>query len=263
MLYNICNYQEITVSDFRKGVEGDFFRRRLHTPLVEQRRKLETVVNSWPQSDAPDEITWALGKKKKFTTKSVYEYLEKNVRGCDYKWIWASKIPLKIQIFLWQLFQDAILTRDVMSRRNWAGNPTCSFCDERETSQHLFFTCPVAKVMWRTVGCVLGTDRCPKNMWQYFAWCYMFIPDGEKFYTFGLAAMCWALWNCRNKLTFEYKQMRSPFEVVYSACGYLNYWTGLMNGADREAMERGAKMLKTSASTLMCICAAPGNAEQD
>uniref|UniRef100_A0A452ZUF0 Reverse transcriptase zinc-binding domain-containing protein n=1 Tax=Aegilops tauschii subsp. strangulata TaxID=200361 RepID=A0A452ZUF0_AEGTS len=108
----------------------------------------------------------------------------KNVRGCDYKWIWESKIPLKIQIFLWQLFQDAILTRDVMSRRKWAGNSTCSFCSERETSQHLFFTCPVARIMWRTVGCVL---------------------DEEKFYTFGLAAMCWAMWNCHNKATFESK----------------------------------------------------------
>ncbi|XBJ01727.1 hypothetical protein VPH35_021301 [Triticum aestivum] len=37
---------------------------------------------------------------------------------------------------------------------------------------------------------------------------------------------------------------------------------GLMNGDDRETMERRAKMLKTNASTLMRICAAPGDARQ-
>uniref|UniRef100_A0A453T8F4 Reverse transcriptase zinc-binding domain-containing protein n=1 Tax=Aegilops tauschii subsp. strangulata TaxID=200361 RepID=A0A453T8F4_AEGTS len=54
--------------------------------------------------------------------------------GCNFKWIWRAKIPLKIQFFLWQLFQDSVLTRDVMNRRGWLGRPVCSFCDEREIS---------------------------------------------------------------------------------------------------------------------------------
>ena len=70
--------------------------------------------------------------------------------------------------------QDAVLTRQVM-RGGWPGNPYCSFCNEVETSQHLFFTCPVAKVVWQSIEVVLGTDRCPNNYWLYFAWCHTFL----------------------------------------------------------------------------------------
>ena len=68
-----------------------------------------------------DEIFWGLGSKKHFTTRSVYELLEANLHGCDYRWIWGAKIPLKIQIFLWQIHQDATLTRDALKKGNGKG----------------------------------------------------------------------------------------------------------------------------------------------
>uniref|UniRef100_A0A453J1M2 Uncharacterized protein n=1 Tax=Aegilops tauschii subsp. strangulata TaxID=200361 RepID=A0A453J1M2_AEGTS len=83
----------------------------------------------------------------------------------------------------------------------------------------------------------------------------VFLPDGERFYTFGLAAICWAIWNCRNQATFEQKKLKTPFAVSFLACGFMSYWAGMMNGEDREMMERGSKMLKASASAMMRICA--------
>uniref|UniRef100_A0A452ZJW9 Reverse transcriptase zinc-binding domain-containing protein n=1 Tax=Aegilops tauschii subsp. strangulata TaxID=200361 RepID=A0A452ZJW9_AEGTS len=54
--------------------------------------------------------------------------------GPNYKMVWKAPIPLKIKIFLWQLFQNAVLTRDNMRIRNWPGNPVCSFCTDIETA---------------------------------------------------------------------------------------------------------------------------------
>lgn len=76
------------------------------------------IVDDIQQIDEPDQVGWAHGPRHKFTTKSMYEQLEKNIAGCDFRWSWKAKIPLKIKIFLWHLFQDAVLTRDVMGRRS-------------------------------------------------------------------------------------------------------------------------------------------------
>src|SRR4051812_47363809 len=101
------------------------------------------------------------------------------------------------------MMQNAILTRDVMRRKQWDGNPQCSFCREQETVTLVFFLCPVARASWRIVASVLGMDRCPNTVWQFYSWCFAFFPEVEVFYTVGLAAICWAIWNLRNRATFE------------------------------------------------------------
>jgi hypothetical protein len=41
----------------------------------------------------------------------MYHLLEKDVSGPHNKWIWKAGIPLKIKVFMWQAFQDAIYQR--------------------------------------------------------------------------------------------------------------------------------------------------------
>ena len=131
----------------------------------------------------------------------MYRRLESNLVGSDNKLISKSKIPLKIKIFLWKLFYDAILTRSNMRKRKWIGCPKCSFCGNIETAMHLFFTCNTARVVWGVLGACVGTNTCPRNIWQSFVWFRKFIPNKGEFYTLLLAALCWAIWTIRNKVT--------------------------------------------------------------
>ena len=72
--------------------------------------------------------------------------------GNDHRKIWKGRVPPKIKIFMWLMANDAILTKDNLIKRKWVGNPKCYFCDLDESINHLFFTCPVAKVIWGVIA---------------------------------------------------------------------------------------------------------------
>ncbi|XBI78773.1 hypothetical protein VPH35_088406 [Triticum aestivum] len=103
---------------------------------------------------------------------------------------------------------------------------------------------------------MFGTALCPDIIWQAYSWCYTFFPGGEKFYTAGIAAMCWVIWSCRNRVTFEFKPLTNPFECIFFVCALICYWAGMVKQEDVVTMRDGAKMLKENASMMMRICAA-------
>ena len=124
-------------------------------------------VYAFPFENMPDMIRWKWSNCGKFTTSSVYEQLTKNDSGNNFKHIWKSRIPHKIKIFLWLVEQNAILTKDNMIRRKWAGDPKCYFCLQNESVDHLFFQCPVAKVVWEIVGLSIGAYNTPSSIQKY------------------------------------------------------------------------------------------------
>src|SRR3954467_9985643 len=101
-----------------------------------------------------------------------------NSFGPNYKWIWKAQIPLKIKFFLWQMMQNAILTRDNMKKRKWPGNPKCSFCNQVETRDHLFFNCVSSQVVWGSIGMILRTNTRPSSVSQTITWFHAFWPGG-------------------------------------------------------------------------------------
>jgi hypothetical protein len=59
---------------------------------------------------------------------------------------------------------NAILIKDNMLKRKWSGDPSCMFCDQVETVDHLFFTYPVARVIWGVIAQLLGANNIPTSL---------------------------------------------------------------------------------------------------
>ena len=91
--------------------------------------------------------------------------------------IWRAKISLKIKIWLWLIEQNAILTKDNLTKRNWSGDSTCAFCNMNESIAHLFFECDIVKYTWSLVAFVIGADNRPSSFTQYWYWVAQYLKN--------------------------------------------------------------------------------------
>lgn len=183
----------ITVSKFVAQGGHLSFRRWLPGIYYEQWESLKEKVLNYQFSLGPDKITWEWAKNGRFSVKSTYDSLTMNDSGDAFSRIWKSKIPYKIKIFMWLLEKGAVLTKDNMVKRKWVGDPSCRFCDCVETPEHLFFQCVTARVVWSITAQCFGARNIPNCINQFWPWIKTHLPNGNSVFTFGLAAICWAI----------------------------------------------------------------------
>ena len=121
---------------------------------------------------------------------------------------------------------NAILTKDNSIRRHWVGDPTCYFCHDNETIDHLFFQCSIAKVTWGIIGFCFGAIDSPRNFHQYKIWIAKWLPGGSLIYTSGCAVVCWAIWKCRNRACFDKKKTPQKPMWDYNICLFFSNFLG-------------------------------------
>jgi hypothetical protein len=138
-LYEISKEQKCTVEYMKLKNWRPSFRRWLHEDLQCQLRRLHDIVYRYGINSVNDRAVWEWEKSSIFTVKSIYKHLCSQDFGPNFKMIWKAKIPLKIKIFMWLVSQNVILTKDNLVKRKWKGSNSCAFCNENESSQHLFF----------------------------------------------------------------------------------------------------------------------------
>jgi hypothetical protein len=71
---------------------------------------------------------------------------------------------------MWLLEQRVVLTKENILKRNWQGNPDCYFCGAPESKDHLFFSCPIAKVAWDVVAFCFKQRTSHVTYDQYWVW---------------------------------------------------------------------------------------------
>jgi hypothetical protein len=244
ILYILCDQKDVCVAHVKTGKILITFRRWLTHDLEYCWNLIWVDVSRFQLQDSNDVVVWKNGKSNKFSVRSMYNLLTKSDAGPAHKKIWKGRVPPKIKIFMWLMTNDALLTKDNMIRRKWAGDPKCYFCDHDETINHLFFTCPIAKVVWGVIAKLLGAMNIPTSLGQCWEWCDLWLPMGGKFHLWGISAICWAIWKARNRACFERKIIRNPIEIICHAGALMQYWTGLYAEVDR-------KMLKVATDLLL------------
>jgi hypothetical protein len=114
VLFDLCQSQDISLKDALDLDLAIPLRRILRGENLNTWNTVKTKLLELNLSTSPDSIHWSLNQNRIFSTKSVYIWLQRNLAGSHNRWIWKAKIHLKIKIFLWQMCQDAILTRENM-----------------------------------------------------------------------------------------------------------------------------------------------------
>jgi hypothetical protein len=116
------------------------FQRMLSPEAQAEWEGLQGMLQCVSLTQEDDRISWGLTTSKRFSTNSLYKFLTSGgINSSTTKRIWKCRVPLKIRVFLWQVFQNRILTAQQLCARNWKGSEKCMLCETSEDIDNLMF----------------------------------------------------------------------------------------------------------------------------
>ena len=176
-------------------------------------------------SDEEDSLIWQFNSHGVFSSQSLYKVI--NFRGISPVFVpavWALKVPPRVHFFLWLLSKNKVLTRDNLSIRKKIKDPTCLFCSEAETVNHLFFDCVVAKQLWSILSEIFN-----RQVGTYFVSVGTMWISNRKFIVENVfcAAILWGLWKLRNNLCFQGTLWVDVRVLIMKVTAMLQNWSSM------------------------------------
>lgn len=227
-LYNIVRDPHATVSKVMGSSTPNLsFRRSLVDNKLVEWLSLVARISHVQLVDGPDYFKWSLTRSGNFSVRSMYLHLIDAQPPFNHKGIWKIRVPLKIKIFLWFLKRRVVLTKDNLARKNWKGSQKCISCNRNETIQHLFLDCPFSRMIWRIIFYATNLTQ-PSNINHMFGtWLSNQNKKIKGLIWVGVAALCWAIWRCRNDVIFNKSKTNSSMQVIFRGAYWLRSWAQL------------------------------------
>ena len=133
--------------------------------------------------------------------------------------------------------------------RGWTCDERCRFCSCKETIDHLFFSCSVAKYVWNVSSCALDCNVMPGKLEELYDWILSFEGNGvRQVVESGVASVLWGLWKIRNKACFQHVYPADPNSLVIIISQLLFSWSILQRKKLGKILCYGAKLLLVVAS---------------
>ena len=188
-------------------------------------------------SEGADSLEWMLTPSRKFSVKSLYLMLCQGLPHKHFCQIWGIGVPLKIRIFLWQLARKRLPSNDNIARRKGPSTGRCGLCGDPEDTNHIFFDCTLAKFMWSAVRELLHCSWNPSCFADFFRLLQGHTGQSRRVLWICSAALCWTLWNMRNKITIEGILPSQPADTLFKMSMYMQVWKPVARRQDRCVVE--------------------------
>ncbi|CAN1760240.1 Putative ribonuclease H protein At1g65750 [Linum perenne] len=160
--------------------------------------------------DFNDRWVWHFDPKGRFSVKSCYRLIRsqnsrgdgRNMRGDEkmWRWLWQLSMPPKLIFFVWRVLKNALATKRNLFRRNCSPSPRCPLCNAvEETSEHLFFGCPLSVRFWERA---MPNLRRPSEGTTVMQWFQELMTSSLASQVDKVGFILWSIWKNRNAEVF-------------------------------------------------------------
>ncbi|CAL8168851.1 unnamed protein product [Prunus armeniaca] len=203
---HICDPDSVISSFYRDGWwDMEKLRAALPDELVQRVISCPVGFNSGLQ----DAQIWKFSSNGIFSVKSAYNMVFEGSTCSDVAWtfLWKLRIPPKLHIFFWLVFQGKILSNEQRVRRQLSLDASCGSCHwPMESILHILRDCVKAKKVWNAL---LNSSQSARfftmdfqpwlrvNLMSKIVW-----ADGIP-WNLVFVFTCWYIWKWRNHYVFH------------------------------------------------------------